>query len=226
MSTDQAKATELERLCKRYLEAQLAGDRREAVRLVVEEGLDRGLSVQDVQLGVVQEAQREIGRLWQENAISIAEEHMATAISQVVLAYVYQRAQLVYPRRRKIVLACIEGELHDLPARLVADALELDGFEVKYLGANVPTDSLLTAIERERPHLVALSVTMSFHVSALREAVARIRAAAFGPVRIAIGGHACQWSPGLAEQLGVECFGHDAADVVRACRAALLAGAM
>lgn len=225
MSIEPSRAIDIELLRRRYLDALLAGDRRQAVRLVLEEGLDRGLSVQDVQLGVVQEAQREIGRLWQENKISIAEEHMATAISQVVLAYAYQRAEPPAPRGRKIVVACVEGELHDFPARLVADALELDGFDVKYLGANVPTDSLLGVIERERPDLVALSVTMSFHVAALREAVSRIRAAVGGGLPIAIGGHACQWSPGLGEQLGVLALGENAAEVVNACRAALLAGA-
>ncbi|HET7402993.1 MAG TPA: B12-binding domain-containing protein, partial [Usitatibacter sp.] len=58
----------------RYLEAQLSGDRREAVRLVLEEGIGEGHSVRTLQAGVVQAAQREIGRLWQQNRISIAQE--------------------------------------------------------------------------------------------------------------------------------------------------------
>jgi hypothetical protein len=44
---------------------------------VLEQGIGAGASVFDVQVEVIQAAQREIGRLWQENQISIAEEHMA-----------------------------------------------------------------------------------------------------------------------------------------------------
>jgi methanogenic corrinoid protein MtbC1 len=59
-------------LVDRYLAAQLRGDRREALRLVLEEGLGRGVSVADVHLGVIEPAQQEIGRRWQRNEISIA----------------------------------------------------------------------------------------------------------------------------------------------------------
>ncbi len=56
---------ELDELTRSYLAAQLAGDRREAVRLLMEEGIGRGNSVIDLHLRVIQEAQREIGRLWE-----------------------------------------------------------------------------------------------------------------------------------------------------------------
>src|SRR5690349_3730573 len=77
-------------LVKRYVEAQLAGDRDAAIRLLMEEGLEKGVSVAELQLDVIQRAQREIGRLWQENKISVAQEHLATAISQLVLAHLYR----------------------------------------------------------------------------------------------------------------------------------------
>lgn len=88
----QEASLDLRALRDAYLKAQLAGNRREALRLVFERGLDRGATLCQLQLDVVQSAQQEIGRLWQENRISIAQEHMATAISQYVLAHLYQRA--------------------------------------------------------------------------------------------------------------------------------------
>ena len=69
-------APALDHLLSRYLEAQLAGDRRTAARVVIDEGLGAGHSVHALHAGVLQAAQREIGRLWQQNRISIAEEHM------------------------------------------------------------------------------------------------------------------------------------------------------
>lgn len=199
----------------KYLERQLAGDRRGALRLLQEEGLGRGASVAELQFSVIAEAQREIGRLWQENRISIAQEHLATAISQLALAQLFQLAAAAPRSGRKVMVACVEGELHDLPARLLADHLDLEGFEVHFVGANVPTDALLDLVALERPEVLALSVTMSFHAGALRSAVRRLKER-FPQLPLMVGGHACQWSPGLLDELaasGARCAA-DARDAV------------
>lgn len=199
-----------------YLRAQLAGDRREAVRLLLEDGLGGGAHVDELQLHVIRAAQDEIGRLWQLNRVSIAQEHMATAISHLSLAALFERATPQPPLDRRVVLACVEGELHELPARLVADVLELAGFEVRYLGANVPTEELVAVVREKQPDLIGLSVTMSFNLPALRAAVARVREISDRPVFI--GGHATRWSPGLAGELGVVQAGDDAGELVTTAR--------
>lgn len=199
----------------RYLSAQLAGNRREALRLVIEEGVERGATVFQVQLQVIQEAQREIGRLWQENQIGIAEEHMATAISHMALAHLYDHAPRAAANGKKVVVACVEGELHDFPARLVADALDLAGFDVRYLGANVPTVSLVDLMCKEPPDLLALSVTMSFNAPALRAAVQQVRAWAQGSCPIITGGAACSWIEGLGQELRVSGTAEDAVEAVQ-----------
>ncbi|HET9623836.1 MAG TPA: cobalamin-dependent protein [Kofleriaceae bacterium] len=206
----------LRELCDRYLRAQLAGDRREAVRLLVEDGLGAGSTVLDLQTYVIQAAQSEIGRLWQHNQVSIAQEHMASAISQLSLAALFERATPAKPLGKKLLLACVEGELHDLPARIVADFLEIEGFDVRYLGADVPHGELVKMIDAERPALIGLSVTMSFNVPSLRTAVARVRQAGDRP--IFIGGHATQWARGLAGELGVAAAGTTPLDVVTTAR--------
>jgi methanogenic corrinoid protein MtbC1 len=206
---------------RRYLAAQLAGDRREALRLVLEDGLRSGLPAATVR-DVIRCAQRQIGVLWQENRISIAEEHMATAISQLALAHLYQHAPAAPANGKKVLVACVDGELHEFPARLVADALDLAGFTVKYLGASVPNDSLVSVVKQERPDLLALSATMSFHAAALEAAVTRIRTEVRGAPPIAIGGQACDWAKGLAARLGVEASGCSAEELVAAAERLLL----
>src|SRR5688572_4354269 len=116
---------DLERLRSDYLAALLHGERRAALKLVVEHGVRLGARVDDLHSAVIQECQREIGRLWQENLISIAQEHQATAISQLVLAHLYDLAPRAADNDKRVVVACVEGELHDFPSRLVADALDL-----------------------------------------------------------------------------------------------------
>ncbi|NVB78207.1 MAG: cobalamin-binding protein [Kofleriaceae bacterium] len=196
----------------RYLEAQLAGDRREAMRIVVDEGLASGIEVIDLQTRVIQSAQNEIGRLWQQNRVTIAQEHMASAISQLVLATLFERATPAKPLGKKLVLACVDGELHDLPARIVADVLDLVGFDVRYLGASVPHDDLVSLIRQERPDVIGLSVTMSFNVPSLRTAVERVRQVTQTP--IFIGGHATHWSVNLAFELDVEGAGTEPREII------------
>jgi methanogenic corrinoid protein MtbC1 len=183
-------AVDLVQLRTDYLAAVLRGERRAALKHIVDGGLGKGASIAGLQFEVVQEAQREIGRLWQENAISIAEEHQATAISQVVLAHLYDLAPQARPNERRVLVACVEGELHEFPARLAADALDLAGFDTRYLGADVPTRSLVERVLAESPDLLALSVTMPFNVPSLQRAVSAVREAKKS-LPIAVGGGAC-----------------------------------
>ena len=186
-----------------YVNLQLRGDRREALHFV--DGLvSQGHSVSDIQQHVIAAAQREIGRMWEESRIGIAQEHMATAISQLVLAQLYRHAQPQPPRSRKVVVACVEGELHDFPARLVADELDLAGYETRFLGADVPTASLLQAIEQEKPDLLALSITMPFHAASLRRQMASVREHTHGSLPIAVGGLACAQLEPITRELGPE----------------------
>ena len=224
MDTFEAGTESLDGLCARYVAAQLAGDRREALRIVLEDGLARGHAVRDLQAQVVQAAQREIGRLWQMNRISIAQEHMATAISHVVMSRLFDEACADPRLGRKIVVACIEGEYHEFPARIVADFLDLGGFDVRYLGANVPTDDLMRMLREEKPDLLALSVTMSFNVAALRKVLTRLRLE-HPTLPVLVGGHALEWEPWIAREMRVETCGADAACLIDSARKLLKDGA-
>ncbi|HZI09824.1 MAG TPA: cobalamin-dependent protein [Myxococcus sp.] len=205
-------------LREQYLAAQLAGNRKEALRLLVDEGLLRGVPLQQIHLEVIQPAQYEIGRLWQENLISVAQEHLATAISQLALAHLYRHLPRDPPNGKLIVVACVEGELHEVGARMASDFLEMAGFDVRFLGANLPAEHLASMVDEVRPDLLALSVTMSYHLPALRRAVEQVRTV-LPALPIAVGGLAFRWAPGLERELDVSFLGKDARElVVSACR--------
>ena len=222
MPTDEdclGKRPELDELTRSYLAAQLAGDRREAVRLLMEEGIGRGNSVIDLHLRVIQQAQREIGRLREQSSISVAQEHQATAVSQLALSHLYQQSIRRPPVGKSVLVACVEGELHDVGARICADVLDLHGFEVRFLGANVPTDCLVSFAERTHPSLVALSVTLPTHLPAAHTAVEAVRGRTTVP--IAVGGRALD-GPGTREGWkGVVIFGADAIELLTAARKTL-----
>jgi MerR family transcriptional regulator, light-induced transcriptional regulator len=202
-------------LTETYVNVQLRGDRREALRFV-DRLVHAGHSIADIQQHVVAAAQREIGRMWEESRIGIAQEHMATAISQLALAQLYRYAQPLPSRGRKVVVACVEGELHDFPARLVADALDLAGYETRFLGADVPTGSLINVLEQESPGLLALSITMPFHAAALRRQVKHAREQTGGRLPIAIGGLACNQLREITAEIRPEILASSAQEMVEA----------
>lgn len=207
---------DLRDLAARFLDAQLHGDRRAALALIAE-GLDAGMRVVDLQAHVIRAAQEEIGRLWQANRIDVAQEHLATGISQLALARLFEFAPRAAANGKRVHVACVQGELHDLPARLVADYLEQDGFAVRYFGPDVPPDDLARSVAAASPDLLALSVTMSFHVAALRTAVAAVRAVA-PSLPIVVGGHAIRWAPGIAEELRLHTSASDPGALVAVAR--------
>lgn len=214
-----AMPSELAAVRTQYLEAQLAGNQRGALR-ILHEALEQGHAVAHLQRDVIQAAQLEVGRLWQENRISVAHEHMATAISQVALVHLAEHVQPAAARGRTLVIACVEGELHDLPARLVADYLECAGFDIRFLGANVPSESLASVVAFERADLLALSITMSFNADGLRSAVGSVRARC-PSLPILVGGNALAWLPELAAQLGVTMVSGTPEEIVVAVERAL-----
>jgi methanogenic corrinoid protein MtbC1 len=198
-----------------YVNLQLRGDRREALHFV-DSLVQQGHSVADIQQHVIAAAQREIGRMWEESRIGIAQEHMATAISQLALAQLYRYAQPQTPRGRKVVIACVEGELHDFPARLVADALDLAGYDTRFLGADVPTGSLLQVIEEEKPDLLALSITMPFHAAGLRRQMTRVREQLGARLPIAVGGLASGQITAVTGELEPEIIANTVDDLLAA----------
>ena len=208
-------------IAARYLAALLAGDRDAAVRAALDEGVSRGLPVPELYLGVIQPAQYRVGHLWQENRLTIAEEHVATAISQLVMALAYPALPRESSNGKNVLVACVDDELHDLGARMAADFFEMAGFGVRYLGANLPADGLVGMVREDPPDLVVLSVTMAFHLDTARETVLRLRDTAGDRLHVALGGQVFAWAADLPARLGADVHGLTVADSVAAARGVL-----
>jgi MerR family transcriptional regulator, light-induced transcriptional regulator len=207
-------ATPREPLARAYLTALLRADRRTAVEIVADAAA-AGVAIRDLYLHVFQPVQREIGRLWQNNEISVAEEHYCTASTQAVMAQFYPQI-LATPRvGRKVVVACVGSELHEIGTRMVADFFELDGWDGIYVGANTPANALLDLVCRERPHVVALGVTMTYHLDTATTLIQRLRGDdRCKDVKIITGGYVFHQHKELWRSLGVDGSAEDAAQAV------------
>jgi len=205
-----AGVTPLDNLTREYLDALLRGDRQTASHLVLE-SVQAGVSIKDIYTQVFQRSQREIGRLWQTNQISVAQEHFCTAATQMVMSQLYPCIFTGERRDRRMVMACVGGELHEIGARMVTDFFEMDGWETYFLGANMPLESLVRIVVERQADLLALSTTMTFHVSKVTEMIAALRANGASPrTRILVGGYPFNLSPDLWVRVGADGYAPDA----------------
>jgi methanogenic corrinoid protein MtbC1 len=162
-------------LARAYLEALRADDVAGAYK-VASRTLEAGMSLAALYQRVVTPAMHELGRLWEKGAITVADEHLATAITFRVLAVLRPPEsieQSFQPRSGKprAMLAAVQGEQHALGLRMAADLLEDAGYQVGYLGADVPTEALLQAIVSLSPDLLGLSATMPGSGSRMEDVV-------------------------------------------------------
>jgi methanogenic corrinoid protein MtbC1 len=200
-----------------YVQALLQGARRPALTVVLD-AVDRGWNIADLYSDVLQPAMYEIGRLWESNRITVAEEHTATAITQHVLAHLYERLPRPTQLRGRAVITGVAGELHQVGAHIVADALEADGWDVRFLGTNMPHAGIIKILEEHQPHAVGISATMLFNVASVRRLVDEIRDGTTRPVRIVLGGAAFRMAGHLAAEIGADGFATDVREAVQLFR--------
>jgi MerR family transcriptional regulator, light-induced transcriptional regulator len=204
----------LSELAGAYIEALLRGDRRAASRMILE-AVEAGAPIRDIYLDVFQHAQHEIGRLWQTNQISVAQEHLATAMTQMIMSQLYPRIFSTERKGRVMVATCVGGELHEIGVRMVADFFEMEGWDTFYLGANTPARSVIQTIVERQADLLAISATITYHVSAVTELISQVRQAPeTGDVAIMVGGYPFNVAPELWRSVGADGYARNAAEAV------------
>ncbi|MBE1583180.1 B12-binding domain-containing protein [Nonomuraea angiospora] len=172
--------------------AATAGDEYAAADAALA-ALDAGMPMETLLLDVVAAVQSRVGREWAAGRITVAQEHTATAVNERVLATLAHQPSArrgPEPGRGRITVACVHGEWHAFPARLLAEVLRLRGWHVDYLGAQVPAPHLVAHLHRTNPDAVALSGSLAPRLPAAHAAITSCQAvgtpvlaggAAFGP---------------------------------------------
>ena len=144
---------------QQFLTALRAGNAR-AAEDIVRAHLAGGMAPSSVHVEVVAPAMHAVGALWARDELTVAEEHLATAITYRVLNVISSAGGRAVAARQRVMLAALEDERHVMGLQMVADTLESAGFVVQLLGADVPLDSLAAAVARFAPDVLGLSSTM------------------------------------------------------------------
>ena len=190
---------------QRYLAALLAGERAECTR-IVQDLVAAGVGLKELYVQLFQRALYQVGELWDHQRISVAVEHLATAVTERMLTLVQTQAFSGPPRDRTIIVACVADEYHQLGGRMIADFCELRGWRGYFLGANTPLPDLLTLIGERRPNLLGLSLSIYFNLPALLQALDAVTGR-YPDLPVLVGGQAFHWG-GLAAVQGYPNVSH------------------
>lgn len=197
-----------------FVEALVAGQGETAQRLILN-AAEAGTNVSELYLHVLRPAMSEIGRRWQMDEIGVAEEHFATAVTQMVMSQLRRHFRRSPPRDLRMLASAAAGDLHEIGVRMVADLFEIDGWEAMYLGANMPFPDLLTTIIERDVRIAAISASSVVHLVALGEAIEAIRAApGCERVRVLVGGPPFNRVPTLWKEIGADGSARDAVEAV------------
>ncbi|MET7746679.1 cobalamin B12-binding domain-containing protein [Streptomyces sp. NPDC005385] len=188
-------------------QAARSGDEQAATRAVFG-ALEDGVSADDVLIDLIAAVQRRVGEEWAANRLTVAQEHAATAINERAIAALSHRyAEHGAASRGRVTVACVDGEWHGLPARLLAEVLKLRGWKVDYLGAQVPPAHLITHIHQSGPDVVALSSSIPTRLPTAHATITAIQATG---TPVMVGGAAFGRHGQYARLLGADAWAPDA----------------
>lgn len=210
--TPQSSDDQLSLACRLYVAASISGRREQALN-IVREAVSGGASPTDVYIDIFQSALYEVGRRWETTGLTVAEEHMATATTQFILSVLQEEQPGPGRREGTAVVTGVVNERHVVGASIVANVLEAEGWDVRFMGTDLPHDAIVAAIDQYRAGLVAVSVTMGDRVADARDLIAQVRRTISDPPRIIVGGAAFLRDPALWRTVGADGFAADARGV-------------
>jgi methanogenic corrinoid protein MtbC1 len=175
-----------------YLSYLLSGNRAEC-RNVVGELLATNIDIRDLYLRLFQRSLYRVGELWESDRISVATEHVATSITESLLTLGYPELFAGQRIGNKAVISCGLNEFHQVGGKIVADILELNGWDSYFLGANTPVQDLIKYIDEKQPDLLGMSLSVYSNMPALMETVTEVYAS-FPRLDMILGGQAFRWN--------------------------------
>lgn len=194
----------LSRLAHQYFAALHRGEQHAASALVLE-AVSGGTPVKDIYLQVLEPTQREIGRLWQTESITVAQERFCTTSTQLIMSQLCPHFPAVAKNGHTMVATCVAGNLHEIGVRMVVDFFEMDGWSTCYLGPNTPHARVISTLIERDADVLAVSATISYHVEAVRDLICAVRADhVASKVTILVGGYPFNLDPALWKKIGAD----------------------
>ncbi|MBF0301903.1 MAG: cobalamin-dependent protein [Desulfamplus sp.] len=156
---------------------------------IVNELLLSDFDIKTLYQNLFQRSLYSVGELWEHNKITVATEHMTTLITESLMNQMAAHLPVGDTINKRVVIASVEDEPHQIGGKMVADIFELNGWDTIYIGANTPTLELIDFIKEVQPNLVGLSMSVYFHIDNLKKTLELINSN-FARLPLIVGGQA------------------------------------
>ena len=201
-----------------YLENILRGERR-ACREIVTQAIETGVQPLTIIQELIWPAMETIDRLFRDDQINTATEHMATRINR----FLADQLQAYLPRTpangRRVLIVCADDEPEELGAQMCADLFESEGWDVYFAGGGVPHDETLMLVGRLRPDLLLIFGSKPSDAPRCRELVRTIREVNANPtMNVMVSGGVFNRADGLWREVQADLFAPTAGDALELAR--------
>ena len=120
--------------------------------------LAEGVAPLDVVNGPLMAGMAEVGRLFNNNELIVAEVLQSAEAMKTAVNHLEQfMEKSATERRAKVILATVKGDVHDIGKNLVEIILKNNGYNVVNLGIKVPPEDLIRAHKEHQPDAIGLS---------------------------------------------------------------------
>ena len=208
---------ELDRLALQYVQTVVAGNVIPGMQLVLD-AVAHGTPIFDAFTRVLLPAQKEVGRLWHLNKLSVSEEHLVSQTTQRLMASLADQAERKPDNGLTAVAGAVAGNIHDIGIRAIAYMLELEGWRTLYLGSDIPEVELANIMDTYKADVLMLSVALSTQLQATASAIKSIREHGEHPVKILVGGNGLAEGHELWRDIGADGYAPDAASALTTAR--------
>jgi corrinoid protein of di/trimethylamine methyltransferase len=180
--------------------------------------LAAGVSPVDVIAEGISPAMAEVGRLFEEGEYFVPELLISARATKEVFAILRPLlAETGAKSEGRVLLATVEGDLHDIGKNLVGAMLEGAGFEVVDLGVDIPASRFVSAVQEARPHIVGISALLTTTMPAMKTTLEALDAAGLrSEVKVMVGG--APVTQRYADSIGADGYGDTATAAVDVAR--------
>jgi methanogenic corrinoid protein MtbC1 len=142
---------------------------------------------------------------------------MLETIGAVAKPLIKERAGGEPQRLARVLIGTVHGDLHDIGKNIVTFMLDINGFEVKDIGVDVPVATFLDEINDFKPQVLGLSGFLTLAFDSMKETIDAIAGAGLRDnMKIMIGGG--QIDETVRAYTGADAFGTNAVDAVTLCK--------
>ncbi len=206
---------------QRLAAAIVSGD-SEGIVALVKDAMESGLDVMAVSNEGLLPGLEEVGRRFADNRIFLPQVMRSAETMQTAFAYIKENfAGESGPSLGRILMATVEGDIHDIGKNIVCTLLENHGFEVIDLGKNVSAARILEVAQKEKVDAVGLSALMTTTLQQMDVTLKKLRD---GGVKVftMVGGAVV--SQDYADSIGADIYARDAIEAVAKVKQLLGAG--